>query len=64
MTKYCFKTDGDCHWYMIPEELSKSFEAVYIECLEIDEWSEFEYKFNEYRIDSPMHYTFENPEEI
>lgn len=62
--KYCFRRDDDGHWYLIPVERSKLFSELLESGLENDDYCDFCNEFDEYRIDSPQHFTFENPEEV
>lgn len=64
MAKWIFRKDDDCHWYMIPAEKSKVFSSLIRECDNEGDFENFWGEFDQYRIDSPLHYTFENPEEI
>lgn len=61
MTKYCFRQDDDCHWFMIPSYKSTLFTELHDDD---NKWMEFCNEFDECRIDSPKHFTFENPEEV
>lgn len=62
--RYCFLRDDDCHWYMIPVEKAKLFSQLLVNSLENDDYCDFCNEFGEYCIDSPQHYTFEDPEEV
>lgn len=62
MTRFKFKQDQDCHWYLIPEELSSLFTQLE-ENGEADCFAEFDNKFDKYRCDHPSNFTFENVKE-
>lgn len=63
MNKFIFKRDDDFNWYMIPAEKSKLFSLLLSHGTD-DDWDSFADEFDEYRVDSPTDFTFENPEEI
>jgi hypothetical protein len=60
--RYFFSKDDDGHSYMIPVELRQEW----LELREDDEaWAKPEWdKFEDCRIDSYTHYSFENPKEL
>lgn len=64
MSRYCFRTDDDCDWYMIPIEKSKLFSELLAKGISDDNYSDFCSEFDKCYIDSPKHFTFENPEEV
>lgn len=59
--RYRFMTDGDGHWYLIPDHLSDEFNLL----LEDGLYDEFNEKFySTYYIGChPNCYTFQNPKE-
>lgn len=61
--KYTFVNDDDCHCYLIPVDMKLQFWED-LEHGEEDYWCDFNNKYGQYRVDSPYHYTFENPEHV
>lgn len=58
--RYKFIQDQDCHWYLIPDELTSLFIQME-ESGEADWYAEFNKKFQKYGCDHPSNFTFENP---
>ena len=58
--KYYFRQDGDCHWYMLPENLITLWNELIVdeECWEDDRWQSIE----DCRLDGGIEdISFENP---
>lgn len=55
--KYVFTTDGDGHWFLIPEELSSKFNQM-LEEGESDYYASFCNYFEQYASDNPRNLTF------
>jgi hypothetical protein len=58
--KWRFVNDDDNHNYLIPEHLLQRFRQLLDDN---DNYQQFNSTFNEFRIDSPYFYNFENPQE-
>lgn len=60
--RYCFARDGDGHNYLIPVGTQHVFYSL-LEQGEDDGYAEFNNRFEEYRCDSVLNWTFEDPKE-
>ncbi|MNF90657.1 hypothetical protein D3C85_1098190 [compost metagenome] len=58
--KYKFVQDSEGHWYLIPVELSSLFVKLDEDGF-ADDYEAFNDQFYGHMIDSPCHFTFENP---
>lgn len=58
--RWRFVNDDDGHYFLIPDSLHPLFIQM-LDQGEADYWTEFNNKFDEYAIDHPSNYTFENP---
>ena len=65
-TRYTFRQDGDCHWYLLTVEEAKEFDRMKKRLEEVDEMSE---EFEDLccaidnfdRINYPEEFTFTDP---
>lgn len=60
--RYCFRSDGEGHNFMIPIQLSNKFSQM-LEEGEKDWYASFCNEFNEYSIDAMTNWSFEDPKE-
>ena len=59
--RWCFKTDGDGHNFLIPVELSKLYTELLEKGDELEDYAEFNNTFDQYGCDSFLNFSFESP---